>query len=116
MATLDSKLLKLRKEHRFSQSEIAKKIGVSQNAYCKWEAGKSIPGTENIKKISVFYDVDVRYLLDDKKNGDNDIVAAQNSTINIPISVELFEKALQNQKNIIKMSEMQLKIFEKLAY
>ena len=113
MATLNSKLLKLRKKHRFSQSEIAENIGVSQNSYCKWEAGKSKPNINNLQKIAVFYNVDVPYLLEDSKNGDNE--TDPNSLINIQVSKELLEKALQNQKNIVKMSEMQLDFLKELT-
>jgi transcriptional regulator with XRE-family HTH domain len=124
MATLGSKLLKLRQEHKFSQMEIAEKLDVSQNAYCKWEADKCKPGADNLQKIAVFYNIDMSDLLDDNEkislsgneiNGENNIIANTIPTINIQISKDLIEKVLQNQENITKMLEMQLKLFDRLA-
>ena len=110
MITLDSKLLKLRRKHRFSQTEIAEKLNVSQNAYCKWEAGKCKPNVNNLHKIAVFYNVDMFNLLDNNKEisllnneiGNNDIIAKASY---IKISKELLEKVLQGQKNIINILE-----------
>jgi len=111
MATLGSKLLKLRQEHKFSQIEIAEKLDISQNAYSKWEADKCKPNADNLQKIAVFYNVDMSDLLDDKEKisvsgneiGDNNIIANTSSTINVQISKEMLEILLQNQENIIKV-------------
>ena len=108
MTTLDAKLLTLRLEHRFTQSEIAEKIGVSQNSYSKWESGKCTPSVKNLQKIAAFYQIAVPDLLDDNKNGDS--TADTHSTISIEISKELLKKVLQS----IKILEIQLKIFQKL--
>jgi len=42
MASLGTKLLNLRRQHRLSQTEIAEVLDVSQNAYNKWEADKDL--------------------------------------------------------------------------
>ncbi|MCL2290014.1 MAG: helix-turn-helix domain-containing protein [Bacteroidetes bacterium] len=47
MPTLGTKLLKLRREANLSQAEIADFLGVSQNAYNRWESDKCKPLAEN---------------------------------------------------------------------
>ena len=106
--TLDSKLIILRKRHRFSQFEIAEKLDVSQGAYFKWEAGKSKPKTNNLQKIAAFYDVDMSVLLDNNKiTGSNNIINESSTTIQV--SKNFLKTLLQKQENITKMLEMLLK-------
>ena len=40
---LNDNLMMLRNIHGFSQEEIAEKIGISRQAYAKWESGATIP-------------------------------------------------------------------------
>ena len=40
---LKDNLLMLRGIHGYSQEEIAEKIGISRQAYAKWESGATIP-------------------------------------------------------------------------
>jgi len=99
-------------------------LDVSQNAYCKWESDKCKPGADNLKKIAVFYNLDISDLLDDNDrislsgneiNGENNIIANTIPTINIQVSKELLEKVLQNQENIAKILDVQLKLLDKLS-
>ncbi|MCL1868764.1 MAG: helix-turn-helix transcriptional regulator [Paludibacter sp.] len=109
MATLGL-LLKLRQEHKFSQMEIAEKLNVSQNAYCKWESDKCKPGSKNLQKIAIFYNIDAFDLLDDNANisfsgneiGDNNIIASTKSTINVQMSKEFIEQLLQKSGKYYK--------------
>lgn len=41
---LKENLIMLRNAHGFSQEEIAGKIGISRQAYAKWESGATVPG------------------------------------------------------------------------
>lgn len=41
-----------RKEKKLTQSEVAKAVGVSVNAYQHWERGTSQPNEENAKKLN----------------------------------------------------------------
>ena len=40
-------LLRLRKERRLSQAEVAEQFGVSQSAYCGWESERATPGVRH---------------------------------------------------------------------
>lgn len=62
---LDEKLVRLRKEKGLTQLELAEAVKVSRQAVSKWEAGGSLPSTENLKSLSEIYGVPVDYLLND---------------------------------------------------
>jgi len=126
MATLGTKLLKLRQEHRLSQVELAEIVGVSQNAYSRWEADKCKPLIENLFKISQYYQIDMKELLDDNgvinfssneiKGGNN--IFANNipsiNTVNIQPSAELMEKILQTQEQITNLLDSQIKLIAEM--
>lgn len=50
-------LIQLRKQHNFSQEELAEKVGVSRQTLSKWENGESIPDIEKCKIISDTFNV-----------------------------------------------------------
>ena len=45
---LQDNLMMLRNIHRYSQEQIAERVGVSRQAYAKWENGASVPDIENV--------------------------------------------------------------------
>lgn len=45
------------------QSELAQRLGKSQQSVSKWESGATLPGTEDIARIANILDVPVDYLL-----------------------------------------------------
>ena len=125
MATLGTKLLKLRQEHRLSQMEISDILGVSQNAYSRWEADKCKPLAENLFKISQYYKIDMSELLDDSgavnfsgneiKGGNNFFANnPSNNTVNIQPSIELVERFLQSQERIALLLDSQMRLITEL--
>lgn len=48
---LKDNLAMLRNIHGYSQEEIAEKIGISRQAYAKWESGKTVPDVESIALV-----------------------------------------------------------------
>lgn len=69
----------LRKKHKFSQSALAKKLNITQQAVQKWEKGRSEPDTEMIKKISIIFNISIDDLLDDKINNNDFEIFIENS-------------------------------------
>lgn len=49
---LKENLIMLRNIHGFSQEEIAEKIGISRQAYAKWENGATIPDIEKCMRLA----------------------------------------------------------------
>ena len=54
---ISENLLFLRKKNKFSQEEVAEKIGVSRQAVAKWEAGDTLPDINNCKALAKIYDI-----------------------------------------------------------
>jgi AbrB family looped-hinge helix DNA binding protein len=52
---LNENLTMLRRMHGFSQEEIAEKIGISRQAYAKWESGLTVPDIEKCSLLAQVY-------------------------------------------------------------
>lgn len=53
----------LRQLHKFTQEDVAERIGVSRQAVAKWEAGETIPDILNCDALAQLYDVELDDLL-----------------------------------------------------
>lgn len=60
---LKDNLIVLRNLTGFSQEEVAEKIGISRQAYAKWEKGATIPDVEKCAALAELYGVTVDSLL-----------------------------------------------------
>ncbi len=60
---LKENLVMLRKMHGFSQEQIAEKIGISRQAYAKWESGATIPDVEKCGLLAEVYGTTVDSLI-----------------------------------------------------
>ncbi len=56
---LSENLYNLRKLHKFSQEQVAERLGVSRQAVAKWEAGETAPDIHNCVAMARLYDVSV---------------------------------------------------------
>ena len=59
----------LRSRAGLSQSELARKLGVTNKAVSKWEVGKAKPGMETIRKLAALFQVSVDELLKKREEG-----------------------------------------------
>lgn len=57
----------LQKLNRFTQREVAQRLGISQPSYIRYENGSAEPTLENLVKIADLYDVSVDFLLGRKE-------------------------------------------------
>ena len=62
-ATIGDAIRKWRLERGLTQSDIAKKLGVTTQNYSQWEVGKRNPKMDTLKKIAEILDVDVWTLI-----------------------------------------------------
>ena len=58
-----NRLAALRKEHGYSQEELAEKLGVSRQAVSKWECGESSPDTDNLIALAKIYGITLDELI-----------------------------------------------------
>ena len=63
MEILASKLKKVRQDKQMTQKSIADFLGMTPNAYQKYELGTRIPDLETLVKLTDFYNISVDYLL-----------------------------------------------------
>ena len=69
--TLSEKIIALRKEHKWSQKDIAEKVQIDHKNVSRWETGRSIPSTDAVAKLAEIFGVTTDYLLFDNvpRNG-----------------------------------------------
>lgn len=63
MEVFAKRLKELRKEYSFSQNQIAKKLGITQQSYARYEADTSEPSFDMLVEISNLFEVSCDYLL-----------------------------------------------------
>lgn len=61
--TFAERLKELRSEKRFTQRELATRLGFSANCICEWEKGRSEPSIDSLKALAVCLDCTVDYLI-----------------------------------------------------
>jgi len=67
-------LILLRKLNDYSQEEIAEKIGISRQAYGKWEKGETIPDIEKCDLLASVYGITIDSLIHTQKMRDNTMI------------------------------------------
>lgn len=56
----------LRKNHHYTQEDLAEQLNVSRQAVSKWETGVSVPDLECLLRISKLYDISMNDILEPK--------------------------------------------------
>lgn len=64
--TLGEKLAKLRREHNYTQEQLAQVLGFSRQAVSKWESDTACPETEKLIRLGKLYHCSMDYLLLDQ--------------------------------------------------
>ncbi len=72
---LKDNLIMLRNMVGFSQEEVAEKVGISRQAYAKWEKGLTIPDVESCGILAELYGVTVDSLLKTDTSFDGKVVS-----------------------------------------
>ncbi len=60
---LKKRLKRLRREHSLTQSELAGRLGITQQAVAKWESGRSVPEPGLLLPLAKIFGVSADYLL-----------------------------------------------------
>ena len=64
---LKDRIKELRKQHGWTQAELAKKMSVSQQTIGSWEVGRAEPNSEALTKLAHLFNVSTDYLLSNHK-------------------------------------------------
>ena len=89
---LKENLVMLRNIHGFSQETIAEKIGISRQAYAKWETGATVPDIEKSKRIADIYGVTIDSLIKTETIDGKEIIPPAPKGRNIWGSVTINER------------------------
>ncbi len=57
----------LREKHNITQAELARQLGITRAGVNAWEMGISVPSTQYIVELALYFGVSTDYLLDMKK-------------------------------------------------
>lgn len=60
---ISQNLTALRQYHKYSQEEVAERVGVSRQAVAKWESGETVPDILNCDTLANLYDISVDTLI-----------------------------------------------------
>lgn len=80
---IDERLRQLREENRLTQSELAKKLGITRSSVNAWEMGISVPSTQYIVELALLYRVSTDYLLGQDKRATLDISGLAEEDVDI---------------------------------
>lgn len=93
--TLGTKLAKLRKEHNYTQEQIADILDVSRQAVSKWESDIAYPETDKIIKLGKLYQCSLDYLLKEEVDDPKPYEASSEPTkqvVTLDLSTFCFER------------------------
>ncbi len=94
-------LLKLRKQKKLTQSEIAEILGVARTTYSSYEQNRRMPDAEIQIKIADYFDVSLDFLHDRGEFDNSNLLAAHiddNLTKEERIEIEKYLKFIRSQK------------------
>ena len=60
---LCAQIYELRAEHKYTQEQLAEKLGVSRQAIAKWERGESVPDLPKLIALADCFDVSLDKLV-----------------------------------------------------
>ena len=58
-------LIKLRKDNKLTQLELAQKIGYSDKAISRWETGETTPDVETLNSLASLYNVPISFFFEE---------------------------------------------------
>lgn len=74
---LSENIMMLRSVNGYSQEEVAEKVGISRQAYAKWEKGETVPDVERCQKLAELYGTTIDSILNfSHKVGDSVVTPA----------------------------------------
>ena len=86
--SLGEKLLRLRKEMKMTQDDVAKILGMSRTSFSNYENGNSAPPLQVLRKIAAINNVGLEFLIFDENTSIrlNDSQSEDENTSSVPVS------------------------------
>ena len=91
-----NKIKMLRERHNLTQSDLAKKLGLTRSGVNAWEMGISVPSSQYIVELAALFGVSTDYLLDIEKEKSININGLSEKEVGMII--ELVEYFKQNKQ------------------
>jgi len=92
---IGEKLIYLRKKHKYTQVDIAKKLSITSSSYGDYERNISRPTFEALIKLSNIFNVSIDYLIGNEINGESKIIFSKEEVTKILNVVEIINQKLK---------------------
>ena len=99
MSDFKDVLRRLRQREGWSQSELAKKLGVAKSTISMYEVGKRQPDFETLEAISDLFNVDMNFLLGKQKTENSNRVLTSKDERDIAKDLERIMEKLSNEED-----------------
>lgn len=80
---VDERIRTLREQHGYSQTELAKRLGITRSSVNAWEMGISVPSTQYIVELATIFKVSTDYLLGVNSTSTIDVAGLSDEDIQI---------------------------------
>ena len=87
----------LREQKNYTQTDLAKKLGITRSSVNAWELGISVPSTQYIVELSNIFSVSTDYLLGVQKTSSIDISGLTQGDIEMIYSLTEYLKSKNHQ-------------------
>ena len=103
---LSENIMMLRSVNGYSQEEVAEKVGISRQAYAKWEKGETVPDVERCQKLAELYGTTIDSILNfSHKVGDSVVTPA-------PKGKHIFGTVKVNERGQIVIPKLARELFD----
>lgn len=92
---VDERIRTLRELHGYTQTELAKRLGITRSSVNAWEIGISVPSTQLIVELAAIFKVSTDYLLGVNLTATVDVSGLTDADIQI---VHALVKHLRNRE------------------
>ena len=109
---LGEKIKALRKRRHLNQDKFAETIGISRQTLSRWERGEAVPDSGQLIQIANAFQVDVKFLLDDRISSEDIVETKDSKSIEndeiveqlIRINDHLAEELARRRENIRRVT------------
>ena len=109
---LGEKIKALRKRRHLNQDKFAETIGISRQTLSRWERGEAVPDSGQLIQIANAFQVDVKFLLDDRISSEEIVETKDSKSIEndeiveqlIRINDHLAEELARRRENIRRVT------------